>query len=138
MGLLVFLAQCTRFDICFQAIIVGRLVFLTQCTRFDICFVVREAPNLMCRPNSIHMPYAKRILLYGRGTPDLPIIYKRDGDVELSGFCDASYGTSDPDKIPSSTDTMLFLSGKLVHFSSSLQKISAQTTTEGELIATST
>ena len=90
----------------------------------------------MSKPTSGHMIAAKRILRYLRGVPDLRIMYSRSGNKELLGYSDSSYATADPERSRSTTSTMFFLSGGLlVHFSSQLQKLVAQSTTEAELIA---
>ena len=89
----------------------------------------------MSKPISGHMIAAKRILRYLRGVPDLRITYSRNGNKELLGYSDSSYATGDPERSRSTTSTMFFLSGGLVHFSSQLQKLVAQSTNEAELIA---
>ncbi|CAN0003243.1 unnamed protein product, partial [Sphacelaria rigidula] len=67
----------------------------------------------------------------------LPIVYRSSGkNLDLRGFCDSSYGNSGIEgKMRSTSGNMFFLSGGLVHFSSSLQRITATSTTEAELIA---
>ena len=117
--------------------IVGSLIFLCQCTRFDICFAVSQAARLMSKFTSVHMEAVKRILCYLRGKPDRHITYSRNSNFELVGFCDASYGTGNPEKTRSTSWSMYFLPGGIVHFSTSIQKIAAQSTTEAELIAMS-
>ena len=87
----------------------------------------------MAKPTTVHMTGVKIILRYLRGTPDLPVIYKRDSSSDLVGYCDASYGLGDPDKIRSATGSMFFTPGGLVHFSSQLQKIVSRCTPESEI-----
>ncbi|CAM9900949.1 unnamed protein product, partial [Sphacelaria rigidula] len=115
--------------------IVGSLIFLCQCTRVDICFAVSQAARFMSKLTSVHMGAVKRILRYLRGTPDIRITYSRNSSFELTGFCDASYSTGNPEKARSTSGSTYFLSGGVIHFSASVQKISAQSTTEAELIA---
>ncbi|CAM9934493.1 unnamed protein product, partial [Sphacelaria rigidula] len=117
--------------------IVGSLIFLCQCTRVDICFAVSQAARFMSKPTSVHMGAVKRILRYLRGTPDIRITYSRNSSFELTGFCDASYGTGNPEKARSTSGSIYFLTGGAIHFSASVQKISAQSTTEAGLIAMS-
>ncbi|CAM9859694.1 unnamed protein product, partial [Sphacelaria rigidula] len=113
--------------------IVGSLIFLCQCTRVDICFEVSQAAR--CKPTSVHMGAVKRILRYLRGTPDIRITHSRNSSFEITGFCDASYGTGDPEQARSTSGSIYFLAGGVIHFSASVQKSSAQSTTEAELIA---
>ena len=117
---------------------VGSLSFLTQCTRFDIAFTTMQSARHMAKPTTVHMAGVERILRYLRGTPDLPIIYKRDSSFDLVGYCDASYGLGDPEKMRSVTGSMFFIAGGLVNFSSQLQKIVSQSTTESEITAMNT
>ena len=121
----------------YQAI-VGSLVFLTQCTRYDVAFSTTQAARHMAKPTSVHMTAGKRILRYLRGTRNLAIVYERGSSFDLTGYCDASYGMGDPKKMGSTTGSMFFLAGGLINFSSQLQKITAQSTTEAELIALNT
>lgn len=97
-----------------------------------------QAARHMAKPTTVHMTGVKRIMRYLRGTSNLPIIYKREGNFDLVGYCDASYGLGDPEKMRSVTGTMFFIAGGLVHFSSQLQKITSQSTTESEIIALNT
>ncbi|CAN0046178.1 unnamed protein product, partial [Ascophyllum nodosum] len=55
------------------------------------------------------MGAVKRILRYFRGTPDLHITYSRHSNFDLIGFCDASYGSVDPDKAKSTSESVYFL-----------------------------
>ncbi|CAM9483573.1 unnamed protein product, partial [Ascophyllum nodosum] len=117
--------------------IVGSLISLCQCTRFDICFAVSQAAGFMSKPTPVQMGADKRILRYLRGKPNLHIIYICNSNFEFIGFWDASYGTGNPKKARSTSGSMYFLSGGIVHFSTNIQKIAAQSTTEAELIAMS-
>ena len=89
----------------------------------------------MAKPTAVHMAAVKRILRYLRGTPKLPVIYKKHSSFNLVGFCDVSYRLGDPEKIRSVTWSIFFVAGGLVYFSSQLQKISAKSTTGSETIA---
>ncbi|CAN0397043.1 unnamed protein product, partial [Ascophyllum nodosum] len=116
--------------------IVGSLI-LCQCTHFDICFAVSQAARFMSKPISVHMGVVKRILHYLCGKPDIHVTYSRNSNFDLIGFCDASYGTGNPEKARSTSGSTYFLYVGVVHFSTSIQKIAAQSTTEAELIAMS-
>ena len=74
-----------------------------------------------------------------KGKPDLPLTYSiSKRNLELKGFCDASYGNSCSEvNMRSTTGILYFLSSGLVHFTSSLQRITATSTTEAGLIALS-
>ncbi|CAM9872590.1 unnamed protein product, partial [Sphacelaria rigidula] len=91
----------------------------------------------MSKPTSVHMGAVKRILRYLRGTPDIRITYSRNSSFELTGFCYASYGTGNPEKVRSTSGSIYPPAGGVIHFSASVQKISALSTTEAELVAMS-
>ena len=101
----------------------------------DIAFSTVQSARHMAKPTTVHMAGVKRILRYLRGTPNPPIIYKKHNSYNLVGFCDASYGIGDHEKLNSVTGSMFFVAGGLVHFLRQLQKISAQSTTESAIIA---
>ena len=121
----------------YQAI-VGSFMFLTKCTRYDVEVSTIKATRHMAKPTSVHIAAIKRILRYLRETPNLAIVYKRGSSFDHTGYCDASYGMGDPKTMKSITGSMFFLAGRLINFSSQLQKITAQSTTEAELIALNT
>ena len=93
----------------------------------------------MAKPTSMHMAAVKRILQYLRGTSNLAtgIVYKRGSSLDLTGYCDASYGMGDPQTMRSTNGSMI-LAGGPTNSSSQLQKITAHSTTEAELIALNT
>ncbi|CAM9910756.1 unnamed protein product [Sphacelaria rigidula] len=111
---------------------VGSLIFLSQCTRFDIAFSVTQvARNMMSKPTTEHIAAVKRIFRYLKGTPDLPIVYRSSrNNLELKGFADSSWKENEIN-----IWDYVFLANGLIHFSSSLQRITASSTTEAELIA---
>ncbi|CAN0028815.1 unnamed protein product, partial [Sphacelaria rigidula] len=116
---------------------VGSLIFLAQCTRFDIAFSITQAARHMSKPSTHHLVAVKRVFRYLKGIPDLLITYRfSKNNLNLQGYCDSSYGNSGSQgRMRSTTGTMFFSANGLVHFSSSLQKITTSSTTEAELIA---
>jgi len=83
------------------------------------------------------MGAAKRILRYLRGKPELEITYNKDSKFGLSCYSDASYARGN-EKSRSVTGSIIFLAGGPIHFGSQLQRITAQSTSESELIAMNT
>ena len=81
----------------------------------------------------IHIAAVNIILRYLRGTPDLHITYSCNSNFELIGFCEPLYGTGNPEKA-STLGSMYFISGGVIDFSTSIQQIAAQSTTEVGLI----
>ncbi|CAM9970128.1 unnamed protein product, partial [Sphacelaria rigidula] len=118
---------------------VGILIFLAQSARFDIAFSVSQVARHMSSPRRQNLVAVIRIFRYLQGKLDLPLTYSTSNENLVSkGFCDASYGNAGlQGKMQSTTGTLFFLSNGLVHFTSSLQRITATSTTEAGLIALS-
>ena len=73
--------------------ITGSLLYLAQCTRYDLCYAVNQLTRACNRPAEVHMTAAKHVLRYLRGTPDLPITYRK-GQLRLVSYTDASFGAN--------------------------------------------
>ena len=113
--------------------ITGSLLYLAQCTRYDLCYAVNQLTRTCSKPAEIHMTAAKHALRYLRGTTDLPIVYKR-GKIRMVSYTDASFGAN-PDTPKSTTGYLFFLDGGLISFGSKTQSLTAQSTVESELQA---
>ena len=48
--------------------ITGSLLYLAQCTRYDLCYAVNQLTRACSKPAEIHMTAAKHALRYLRGT----------------------------------------------------------------------
>eukprot|EP00903_Cladosiphon_okamuranus_P017944 g16511.t1 len=116
--------------------LVGSLIFLINCTRYDIAFATMMAARRMSSPTQRDLANAKRILRYLKKQPDQDITYRRDAKFELTLYSDASYAQAPGYK--SITGSMAFLNGALVHFNSQTQRILAQSSSEAEVIAVNT
>ena len=81
------------------------------------------------------MTAAKHVLRYLRGTPDLPITYRK-GQLRLVSYTDASFGAN-PDNRKSTTGYLFFLGGAPISFGSKTQSLTAQSTVKSELQAPS-
>ena len=115
--------------------ITGSLLYLAQCTRYDLCYAVNQLTRACNRPAEVHMTAAKHVLRYLRGTPDLPITYRKE-QLRLVSYTDASFGAN-PDNRKSTTGYLFFLGGAPNNFGSKTQSLTAQSTVESELQALS-
>ena len=115
--------------------ITGSLLYLAQCTRYDLCYAINQLTRACSKPAEIHMTAAKHALRYLRGTTDLPIVYKR-GKFRMVSYTDASFGANH-DNRKSMTGYLLFLGQGLISFGSKKQSLTAQSTVESELQALS-
>ena len=64
-------------DVKLYQAIVGSVVYLAQVTRYDICYAVNQLTRASSKPAMIHMTAAKHLLRYLKGSPDLSIICKK-------------------------------------------------------------
>ena len=118
--------------------VIGSLLFLTNTTRWEIGYAVMVLCRGMNKPTNMHLAGAKRVLRYLKGTPDLPIKFRR-GQWQLHGFCDANFaGSSESLQKRSTTGYLFMLAGGVISASSSLQKLTAQSTVHAEIIAMAT
>ncbi|XP_058788342.1 uncharacterized mitochondrial protein AtMg00810-like [Vicia villosa] len=69
---------------------VGSLICLTA-TRPDLTYVVSLVARFMEAPMTMHQQAVKRVLRYLRGTTELGLFYKREGEENLVAFCDSDY-----------------------------------------------
>jgi len=69
--------------------LVGSLLYLSTTTRPDIAFAVGVLSRYMSCPEEEHMPSAKGVLRYMRGTTRLGVVY--GGDEPLHGYVDADW-----------------------------------------------
>lgn len=115
--------------------ITGSILYLAQCTRFDLCYAANQLTRACSAPGQVHMTAAKHVLRYLHGKPDLPITYKR-GQFRMVSYTDASFGAN-PDNRKSTTGFLFFLCGALIRFRSKTQSLTAQSTVESELQALS-
>ena len=76
--------------------VVGKLMYLAVCTRPDICQAVSELSRFNINPGRMHWESAMRVLRYLKGTADVGLLYKKGESKDIWGYVDASH-TSCPD-----------------------------------------
>ncbi|XP_031255632.1 uncharacterized protein LOC116113620 [Pistacia vera] len=72
--------------------LVGRLIYLTM-TRPDISYVVHILSQFMHQPKQSHMDAAIKVLKYLKGCPGLGLLLPRDGNFDITAYCDLDWGT---------------------------------------------
>lgn len=87
-------------------------------------------------PDRTHWSAVKKILSYLSGTTELGIVFEKNETIPVSGYSDADYG-GDFDNRCSTSDSVFFVHGNLVSWSSKRQKCILQSTTEVEYVAAS-
>ena len=63
---------------------VGSLIFLINCTRFDITFATMQVARHVSSPREIHLGQLKRVFRYLRKRPALPLQYKKSSRFQLT------------------------------------------------------
>ncbi len=129
--------------------LIGGLLYVASWARPDIMFAVISLARYQADPSERHWQLAKHVLQYLKGTSHLSLIYaglrgdsvakclKKDLAADtLYGFVDASWG-EDLQTRHSQSGYVLMYGGGLLYWRSALQKLTALSSTEAEIIAMS-
>ena len=114
---------------------VGSLMYLAAATRPDIAFAVSEAARVMDRPAEKDWNNVKRIFRYLRSNSNYGLRYTR-GSGELKEFSDADFAGDKATRRSTTGVIAVFVDGA-VSWTSQLQKTTALSTTEAEIIEAS-
>jgi hypothetical protein len=87
-------------------------------------------------PRSGHMEVVYRILRYLKGSPGKGLWFKRNGHLDVEGYCDADWASSLDDR-RSTSSYCVFLDGNLVSWRSKKQPILSRLIAEAEYRAMS-
>jgi hypothetical protein len=110
--------------------LVGRLIYLCH-TRPDISYAVSVVSRYMHDPRTGHMELVYRILRYLKGTPGRGLWFRKNGHLDLEGYCDADWASSRDDR-RSTSGYCVFVGGNLVSWRSKKQAVVARSTAEAE------
>ena len=113
--------------------IIGMLLFAANCLRYDISFAVGLLSRFLSKPHRIHLSCAKRILRYLSGNP-LAVHYGAAPSVTLAGYTDSDWAGDVGDR-KSIGGYMFLINGKPVTWSSKKQASVALLTCEAEYVA---
>ena len=113
--------------------LIGCVRYLTL-TRPNLIFLVSYLSRFMSKPYSNHLAAAKRILRYIKGTSDYGLVYKRNEETKLVGFCDSDY-PGDQDDRKSTSGYIFLLGSKPISWNCSKQKVVALSSCEAEYIS---
>ena len=116
---------------------VGSLLYLARGTRPDIAYTVAFLARFVANPGRAHWQAVKHLFRYLQGTKDLRLVYRGeryDPEQIFRAFTDSAHGDS-VDTGRSTSGYLLTIGGGAVSWSSRLQSLVAQSTTEAEYIA---
>ena len=115
--------------------LVGSLLYLTA-TRPDIMYATSLLSRFMHKPSQTHFGAAKRVLRYIQGTLDFGIMYERNVETKLFGFCDSDWGGC-VDDMRSTSGYVFSLGSGVISCASKKQQTVAQSTAEAEYVSES-
>ena len=78
-------------------------------------------------PRTGHMEVVYRILRYLKGTPGRGLWFRKNGHLNLEGYCDADWASSRDDR-RSTSGYCVFVGGNLVSWRSKKQAVVARST----------
>ena len=113
--------------------IVGSLMYIAQVLRYGITYATGQMARPMAKPSKVHMVAAKHTLRYRAGTTNFSITYKKGG-FELAAFSDSNWANN-PDNGKSTPSYVTMLANAPMSFRSGLQGLTAMSTMEAELVA---
>jgi len=119
--------------------LVGSLLYASNTCRPDIAFAVSQLARFMTKPKQHHWTAAVHVLRYLKGTINLGIVF--DGKTQqkantIYGFADSDWA-GEKDGAKSTSGYVFMLNGGAVSWASKKQTVTAQSTTEAELISAS-
>lgn len=120
-------------DIPYQEII-GCLLYLSQGTRPDITYIVNSLSRFNSQPTNEHWMALKRVLRYLQATMHMKLVYKRNVDERISGYCDSDWASDTEDR-RSCTGYIFLFQGAAISWNSKKQQTIALSTTEAEYMA---
>ncbi|GJZ40928.1 retrotransposon protein, putative, ty1-copia subclass [Tanacetum coccineum] len=117
---------------------VGSIMYAVRCTRPDVAFAQNLVSRYQQNPGKLHWVAVKHILKYLRNTRDMFLVYggKPDTELNVTGFCDASW-QSDKDDTKSQTGYVFVVNGGAVDWKSKKQTTIAMSATQAEYMAAS-
>ncbi|KAL2893587.1 Retrovirus-related Pol polyprotein from transposon TNT 1-94 [Bienertia sinuspersici] len=111
--------------------LIGRLLYLNL-SRPDISYSVQQLSQFMSAPREPHWQAAIHLVKYLKGTCDLGLFYPRQGDLEVTAFSDADWGSCTFTG-RSLTGWCVFLGKCLVTWKTKKQKTVSKSSAESEL-----
>lgn len=115
---------------------IGSLLYVAQGTRPDISFAVNTMSRFNNNFSAVHWAAVKRILRYLQGTKHLKLVYTKDANEKITGYCDADWASDVRDR-KSCTGYIFMLQGGAISWRSHKQQTVALSTAEAEYMAMS-
>ena len=111
-------------------------MYLAISTRPDISYAVGVLVRFSSNPGPAHWTALKHLCRYLQGTKDYRLCYQPDNSIpdQFQAYADADFG-GDPDTRRSTSGMVVKIGTGAISWSSKLQSVVAQSTTEADYIA---
>ena len=100
-------------------------------TRPDLAYAVSVVSQYMHNPSEDHMNAVIRILKYLKSAPGKGLVFRKHGDLRVSGYTDADWAGNITDR-RSTSGYFTFVGGNLVTWRSKKQNVVARSSAEAE------
>ena len=117
--------------------LIGGLLHLSITVRPDISFAVGVLSRYIQNSGEGNWKAGKRVLRYLRDTSHHGIVFEKNGNREIQGYCDADFA-DDLDDRKSTTGIVFMHGGAAISWRSKTRTIVAQSTLEAEYVALAT
>lgn len=114
--------------------IIGCLLYLSQGTRPDITYTVNSLSRYNNQPTNEHWMALKRVMRYLKATMSMKLVYKKNVDEIISGYCDSDWASNIEDR-RSCTGYLFLFQGAAISWNSKKQQTIALSTSEAEYMA---
>jgi hypothetical protein len=109
---------------------VSRLIYLSH-IRPDISFAVSVVSRYMHDHREGHMDAVYQILRYLKSAPGKGLIFRKNGHLNIEGYCDSDWASCSDDR-KSTSGYCMFVGGNLVSWKSKKQTVVVRSTAEAE------
>ena len=110
--------------------LIGHLIYLCH-TSHGITFTLSMVSRYMHDLRKGHMDAVYQILRYLKSAPGKGLIFKKNGHLNIEGYCDSDWASCADDR-KSTTGYCMFVGGNLVSWKSKKQSVVARSTAKAE------
>lgn len=122
------LSECIDTDVTPYCSAVGSIMYAMVGSRPDLAYGIGLVSRFMSKPGHIHWEAVKWLLRYIRGALNVQLVYTKDKDLLVQGFCVSDYA-ADLDRRRSISGYTFTVGGNAVSWKSQLQSVVVLSTT---------
>lgn len=113
---------------------IGCLLFAAKISRPDICYAVNVLSRFSNNPGKPHWEAVKRVMRYLKGTINKALVYQKQANDSIRGYCDADWA-GDVDDRQSTTGYVFIFQSAAITWVTKKQKTVALSSTEAEFMS---